>query len=813
MTVDLDDLKFELQMTRLCAPPFEKSLSALRQRFCGATFDLEQIKAAGFRVHPYGQCNYYIRIKELPTCRMEQRLFFSPKGVLRNIRFFRISTKYVRTLHVGLTDNQDVVELLEQSLVSPIPQSAEDEWMILAEVNIPENERKQATPEKIWDAWMQGLNSYCNVSNLETAARFITGALRFPDHCRNGELLARAAWGAVDCLHMDAEALELCKQAVQRMLEEDQAPPLGLKRIADTCYALGQLQPAVMAQYLLCNADPDDEKEVATLWDRGEELLRDSLRDGVFRDVPPLIDLLFDCRVGIDDKRQASALAALGMIYESGGDLSEARDYYDRALQLDGRQTMAAAGQHRINDPDKQRREAAFEDQRWCYPFVRREVGSVTLPPCRFLKDVFCGDMWASLVPDMSDEDFKVTAHLVGRDGKLSEQMKFLSPHRVFENYEEAASLVYQETGGPINITMLLGKLPGDETREVNSFFPVARGAEECVLPVVELEEWETCLTGVVRSVFGETKISFFDPLYAFRKTEYQFGVGYAFSLSGFLCSVQKAEDREWDITEGPLVEMEREKGQAVDSVKVYMKADHPMLTGLFGEDTTHALQGYTLPVHAVKRTTFIGEPIVQIETTLAENDNGETIPAMLYAHLNMFSDYFPEPGDYIEGTLCLQGFCKDATPQKENPHPGKTPEALCLDIPSWMKCEFYDGWGDSLHQRQIETALPKDASCKTLARCCSYDPGYGIEQKGRQPAFVFALNVDLDERIWEECLEDWKNPVEGWCSMTAQEPVFFVGIGTRKCGTGRAFEYFGYDAIEEYYRDLRNLADGREKF
>lgn len=272
MSITLDDLNFELEITNPCAPPFENSVSSLRRQFCGGSFDLAKLEAAGFQpIHRDGGI-YMILLKDSPISRMEQRLFFSKTAVLRNILTFRISRKYTRTIHQGLTDNLDLLELLGKSVKTPVPASAEDEWMILAEVSIPKAERAGASQEQIVKAWLKGLEWYAGRFDLETAARFITGALRYPEYCRDGTVLARAAWIAINSLDMDAEALELARLAAKRMLAaenenfEVDVSPDWLEHIAQVCQAMGELKPALMAQYLFCEESPENKAARNTLW-------------------------------------------------------------------------------------------------------------------------------------------------------------------------------------------------------------------------------------------------------------------------------------------------------------------------------------------------------------------------------------------------------------------------------------------------------------------------------------------------------------------------------------------------------------------
>ncbi len=166
-------------------------------------------------------------------------------------------------------------------------------------------------------------------------------------------------------------------------------------------------------------------------------------------------------------------------------------------------------------------------------------------------------------------------------------------------------------------------------------------------------------------------ELSFFEPLYFMNRETLEVGRKYTFSMAAIAYSLSKLEDTELIITEGPSVEMERERilkedpnadVSHVNSVKFHLGELRSLLPH---EDASGDAEFQTV-VEEVEYFDFDGIEICRMPVTFNLGDDRD-VKLNLHASESVLMGYRPRIGDSIRGTLWLQGYAVKAINDAES--------------------------------------------------------------------------------------------------------------------------------------------------
>ena len=171
-------------------------------------------------------------------------------------------------------------------------------------------------------------------------------------------------------------------------------------------------------------------------------------------------------------------------------------------------------------------------------------------------------------------------------------------------------------------------------------------------------EYCEATLHGIDRD---GAELTFFAPLYVNDSHILEVGDKYTFSMAAIAYNLTRVEDTELIITEGPSIEMERERVlkedpdadvSQINSVKFHVGE----LRSLLPHEDEPGDAGFQTVVEDVAYFHFDNIEICRMLVTFNLGDDRK-VALNLYASENVLMGYRPQIGDPIRGTLWLQGY------------------------------------------------------------------------------------------------------------------------------------------------------------
>jgi len=214
----------------------------------------------------------------------------------------------------------------------------------------------------------------------------------------------------------------------------------------------------------------------------------------------------------------------------------------------------------------------------------------------------------------------------------------------------------------PLTYLMLLAGRADGNGYEMHSFYPLLREGIASPLKVEESTAWEGSLEGQIRArTLDGAIIGFFDPLYYQNQGVYRAGAAYNFIIAGLAYQLRKCESDFVEITEGAMLDVERESVKKEDptadvsqikSVKVYLTG----ATILLPSESTLDDWGFRLHADRVGYFEVDGIGFYRIESTLIKGEH-HPLRAYIYASVTVLGEYRPAEGDDIEGAVWLQGY------------------------------------------------------------------------------------------------------------------------------------------------------------
>lgn len=239
---------------------------------------------------------------------------------------------------------------------------------------------------------------------------------------------------------------------------------------------------------------------------------------------------------------------------------------------------------------------------------------------------------------------------------------------------EKALGIVHGEMPLRYLVLVCTDSTKGQPVNTVWSFYPLCA---ECVshrLTIEKLHPWENGIEGVVSaSTTSGAMVWFFDPYYFVNKDVYKIGKGYDITLGALALKLQKPAQNEIVITEGPLIELERQRAIEEDP-----HADTSKITSvtLSLENLSMCMPSEDYPDEASYRgvvenigyfeTEGIG--FYRYKTTILKFGDDNLVSIYLYASESVLGDYRPKVGDNVEGVIWMQGTIGASVPAAKSP-------------------------------------------------------------------------------------------------------------------------------------------------
>lgn len=298
------------------------------------------------------------------------------------------------------------------------------------------------------------------------------------------------------------------------------------------------------------------------------------------------------------------------------------------------------------------------------------------------------------------------------------------------------------------------------------------------------------------------TEISFFEPFFFMNRHLIEVGGKYEFSIAAIAYSLSKLEDTELIITEGPSIEMERERilkeDPNADVSRVNsVRFDLGELRSFLPHDDAPEDAGFQTVVEDTVYFHFDGIEICRMPVTFNLGDDRE-VKLNLYASESVLMGYRPRIGDSIRGTLWLQGYAVKAI----------------NDAESWAAIDRSDSTVERLKRALAVEDYLSDLpmGVKALGSSMAYSglevTSYGnYGQSPDIPAFLVehqgkAINVWVRSYIEDQepalsfSDEEKKNFIE--TSQARGQQGVCVVVVCKDIGSGYTFKILGLEELEE---------------
>jgi len=297
-------------------------------------------------------------------------------------------------------------------------------------------------------------------------------------------------------------------------------------------------------------------------------------------------------------------------------------------------------------------------------------------------------------------------------------------------------------------------------------------------------------------------ELSFFDPLYVKNQFILETGQKYEFSIAAMAYNLEKLENTELIITEGPAIEMEREKvlkeNPDADITKITsVKFDLGKLRSLLPHDDEPGDAEFQTVVEEVAYSHFEGIEICRMPVTF-NLGNDRNIAVNLYATEQVLKGYRPQIGDPIRGNLWLQGY-----------------PVQRIDAPeSWAELEREDSTVERLQKAFAADEYLSDlpVGVKALGSSIVYS-GLNLTRYGNYgrypdiPAFL-VKREDVEINVWVRSYIENKEPGLSFSEeeithyletskLRGQKGVCVVVV-CEDIGSGYTFKIVGIEELKE---------------
>lgn len=223
-----------------------------------------------------------------------------------------------------------------------------------------------------------------------------------------------------------------------------------------------------------------------------------------------------------------------------------------------------------------------------------------------------------------------------------------------------AIGLRYLDT--PLNFLALIVANIEPDSNLLWSAYPVCAEGISTRLEICEIKPWDNGVEGTITANIPEGgMISYFDPYYFLNKDQYRVGEEVNVSLSGLAYLLNKSDQLEIEITEGPMLEIHRQNlvkdDPTIDVSKIMsvpISMDGAAIYFPRGEDEDDAEVRFkvieTMCFKCVERS------FVRLTGIIMRPDSGDVM-IHVYASEEVLKGYVPQVGDNVEGFVWMQGY------------------------------------------------------------------------------------------------------------------------------------------------------------
>ena len=250
------------------------------------------------------------------------------------------------------------------------------------------------------------------------------------------------------------------------------------------------------------------------------------------------------------------------------------------------------------------------------------------------------------------------------QEGKLAGKNAFT---HTMDDVENKVGVVFglQYLESPISFMALVVSEIEPDSNLFWSGYPVCAEGSSCRLVIDEIRPWDNGIEGTLEAhVPDGGMVYFFDPYFFLNKDRYVVGEEVMVKLGGLAYMVQKSEQLEISITEGPMLEIHRQRlldddpsanVSSITSVPISM--DGAAIYFPRGEDQDDAEVRFKVTETA--RFTCEDRAFMRLSGIVMRSDSGD-VCLNVYASEQILGGYVPQVGDNVEAVVWMQGFLAD---------------------------------------------------------------------------------------------------------------------------------------------------------
>jgi len=793
---------------------FKGTLTEIRLALAGAVMDRARLESLGL----CSACKYdgaevlEMRLSEPKSCSGEEttlvRLWFSPWMHFREIRAYKQSIECFRTRTEELVGELDrLCKELNGCVVEPPARLAENEWHLLTQDYKLSEDSPDYSEADRQGLLLSGLIKEVFSRDKTHAGRAIMGAVRFPQYCPNAGTLATIANEAAK-LGMFREAAVLMKEVLQRGDVEDYV----LNLFGCAMHHMGRKDCALQCFLQALERNPENAEYSDNVWLEARDIFPTMLREGRYEVLFSLAQRVVMSGFTGTEKDKAEVLCALGMAYEAREDLAEAELYYRQAAEIIESCKPVAASLHRLGWSEADARQAAFDRLVQSFPELPEERDTTDVIPVEFTEGDTHGSHWATVTSDV-DKFIEQFLPVFFSEGKARDVIKPI-PGSMSPSDSVAAVIIEHKENDHIR-GVCLNTLDGgieEKCAQLDSAYPAGVRGRVNQLAVNRFLEWPGGIEGQVECVTrnGRT-VTFFDPYYVYDKQRITKPCVCEFELCGFAQKIRPAEDRTFEITEGPLLDLERKRLRQEDPDSV--PEDVQSVTVQMSSELSYLLQAKPYPdegefrgiVENVEWFDYLGTEMCRLCMRFkASDEDGDIMSIDLFAGRHVLGGYTPSQGESIEGNLWLQGFL----------HSDRIGD-LCertRGCPDWA--QFIDLSGVSLWRGVTKAsdfqlrALGAVCPCLTLRDFVAAvepvldaipcDPEVVLGLTSGQSLYVHVRGCASEEPEHDVQAQAWKDMRVVYAERCGMVPCRFVEVSFEDMGKGYGLSYVGLDELKE---------------
>ncbi|MBW7863227.1 MAG: tetratricopeptide repeat protein [Candidatus Hydrogenedentes bacterium] len=792
---------------------YQNTMTEVRLVLSGAVMDRKLLDGFGMRtVCTYSGCEVMERHLGEPSGQAGDgsimlRVWLSRNMHLREARIYRTDGAEFR---VGVENAGVVSQLLEgltQCVSKPPADRAEDEWELLTHgYNLTQDNPDYEEAFRrglLLDGLIKGV--FCNDKAL--AARAIMGAVRFPDYCPNTEALASIA--------NEAAKIGMCRETalvIKSILQRDAVEPVVLNFIGCAMHFMGQRDCALLCFLQALEGSPSNSEFSNNVWLEAREVFPFMLREGRHEVLFALAQRVVSAGFTGTDSDKAQVLCSLGMAYEAQGDHEEAVLYYTQARQTLDSYKPAIASSYRLGWSDGEIRRAAFERLVRSFPQLPEECENADSLPVKFTDGDTHGSHWATVTTDVEGFIAKNIPEIIAQ-GTVHELVR-PTPVSMSQSDSMAAVIIEHGDGGHINEVCIniLDEKSENKQFILASAYPVGAMGPVNELAINRFLEWPGSIEGQIECVTrsGRT-VTFFDPYYMEERQKITAPCVCEFELCGFAQKIGPAENHEFEITDGPLVDMERERvrkeepGRDPDEIQSVTIRVASELSYLIPTEKYPDECQFRGVIEDVEWFDYYGLNMCRLCVDFnASDDHMDKISVSLYAGQHVLGGYTPVLGDSVEGVLWLQG-------RLHSDRIG-APTERRRATPDWG--QYLDFSADALwrgitnisdfQRRALAAVCPNLAQCdlvlsvEPVLDALACDPEIILRLSDGRILYLHVRGYASDEQEHETVTKNWKDLRLAYAGQNNLHPCWFVEVCFQDTGKGFGLSYTGLDELKK---------------